>query len=418
MMYYHIRITPKSTPSQTEVELDISSDELRDRFVSPYNRGLSIVISGKTVPSGDIDRILINETEQDSTYLNATILERQRARNVVMSVDTRGRLPSRILADEGEDVTTRYITGPPGHEAQEYMQTVQELKPPTKAREVFVVHGRNLAARDALFEFLRVLDLHPLEWAEAVSGTGKPSPYIGEILDAAFSRAHAIVVLFTPDDEARLRAEYRVASDPLHETQLTGQARPNVLFEAGMAMGRHPDRTVLVELGTLRPFSDTAGLHVIRIDGSTQRRQDLAQRLMTAGCPANMGGTDWHKAGDFETALTSLVVEASESADHVDHVASISGNLQLSEEARELLVEATKDASRVIYKTQTFSGLNVGTNGRNFVIMGNMRSAARCEQAIQDLLDQGLVKDLKGKGEVFEVTSKGFEVADGLGTSQ
>ena len=70
-----------------------------------------------------------------------------------------------------------------------------------------------------------------------------------------------------------------------------------------MAMGRDQDRTVLVELGTLRPFSDIAGRHTIRINNTSQRRQELAQRLRAAGCPVRLEGTDWHTAGDFDSAL-------------------------------------------------------------------------------------------------------------------
>ena len=169
---------------------------------------------------------------------------------------------------------------------------------------VFVVHGRNQKARDALFTYLRVIGLHPLEWNEAVQATGKPNPYIGEILDTAFSQAGAVVVLMTPDDEARLREQFRSPNDPPHETELTGQARPNVLFEAGMAMGRNPYRTILIELGSLRPFTDVAGLHLIRMDNSSQRRQELAQRLESVGCPVNLDGIDWHTAGDFGAALS------------------------------------------------------------------------------------------------------------------
>jgi predicted nucleotide-binding protein len=172
-------------------------------------------------------------------------------------------------------------------------------------RSVFVVHGRNNAARNALFAFLRAIGLHPLEWTEIVRETGKGAPYIGEVLQAGFSIVQAVVVLLTPDDEARLREPYRTSGDPSFETTLTPQARPNVIFEAGMALGLFPDRTVIVELGQLRPMSDTVGRHVIRMDDSPGKRQELAQRLETAGCAVNQVGTDWLSSGDFGSATTA-----------------------------------------------------------------------------------------------------------------
>jgi len=170
-------------------------------------------------------------------------------------------------------------------------------------RNVFVVYGRNSKARDAMFDFLRSLDLNPLEWSQAVSATKKASPYIGEVLDQAFSMAQAVVVLMTPDDEARLRETFWASADPDYEKELTGQARPNVLFEAGIAMGRNQDRTVLVELGNLRPFSDIAGRHSIRINNSPEKRNELANRLEDAGCLIKRTGNDWLRKGEFDNAL-------------------------------------------------------------------------------------------------------------------
>lgn len=198
-----------------------------------------------------------------------------------------------------------------GHEYLKSLEDEKEIdkdkeKMESDRRKVFVVHGRNWDARNALFAFLRSIGLHPLEWSEAVRETGKASPYVGEVLDTAFSIAKAVLVLITPDDEARLFEQYRNEDDEDYERNLTGQARPNVLFEAGMAMGRNPNRTVLIELGKLRPFSDIGGRHVIRINGTPQKRKDLAQRLKTAGCNVNLNGTDWLTDGDFDSVLESL----------------------------------------------------------------------------------------------------------------
>ncbi len=170
------------------------------------------------------------------------------------------------------------------------------------ARAVFVVHGRDTAARKAMCEFLRTIGLRVIERSEAVAATGKASPYIGEVLDCAFGMARAVVVLVSGDDEAKLREELLSADDPDYEGKLTPQARPNVLFEAGMAFASHPKRTVIVELGELRPFSDIAGRHVLRFKGSSEDRHRLAQWLERAGCEVDLAGTDWLRAGNFSPA--------------------------------------------------------------------------------------------------------------------
>ncbi|NEE03852.1 TIR domain-containing protein [Phytoactinopolyspora halotolerans] len=176
--------------------------------------------------------------------------------------------------------------------------TAAELITKIDKRSVFVVHGRNEALRKALFDFLRSIDLKPMEWTRAVELTGKGSPYIGEILDAAFTHAQAVVVLMTPDEVAYLQPRYGHGEDD-PDIHAAAQARPNVLFEAGMALGRSPDRTVLVEVGTVRPFSDVAGRHTVRLSDNVAQRQALAARLKTAGCPVDLNGTDWQSTGDF-----------------------------------------------------------------------------------------------------------------------
>ena len=183
-----------------------------------------------------------------------------------------------------------------------HFERVGEMAPTEKPdpKKVFVVHGRNEAVRSSMFDFLRAIGLKPIEWTQALKLTGKPSPYIGEVLDAAFAAAQAVVVLLTGDDEAKLRDEYVKRGDPPFERDLTPQARPNVLFEAGMAFGRCPERTLLIALGNLRPFSDIAGRHLIKLNNSSQRRHELAIRLQTAGCEVDLTGTDWHRVGNFE----------------------------------------------------------------------------------------------------------------------
>lgn len=174
--------------------------------------------------------------------------------------------------------------------------------PKRKSNSVMVVHGRNIPVRDALFDFLRALSLNPIEFSHGVKATKKGAPVIKEVLDAMFAKAAAVVVLFTADDEARLQKQFRKSSDAAFERKLTGQARPNVLFEAGRAFGSHPDSTILVQVGNHRPLSDLSGVHLVHLGNDPASRNDLASRLETAACDVDRSGTDWLNAGRFNGA--------------------------------------------------------------------------------------------------------------------
>lgn len=183
--------------------------------------------------------------------------------------------------------------------------TVTDTHEVAHPRNVFVVHGRDLQARDAVAAFLRDLDLHPLDWEELVNATGTASPYVGEAVSIAFSAAQAVIVLLTPDDVAQLHPLLQGSKEPTYETEPTGEPRPNVLFEAGMALASHPKRTVLVEVGTLRPASDVVGRHAIRLTGGIAELNALAGRLEAAGCPVKRTNPNFLDTARF-SALSAL----------------------------------------------------------------------------------------------------------------
>ena len=152
-----------------------------------------------------------------------------------------------------------------------------------------------------MFNFLRAIGLKPLEWETAVGLTGKASPYIGEVLDAAFDHAQAVIVLMTPDEVAYLDHQWATGPDD-DQTSPAPQARPNVLFEAGMALGRDPDHTLLVEVGSVRPFSDVGGRHALRLSNDATSRSSFVTRLRNTGLDVDAGGSDWLIVGDFTAA--------------------------------------------------------------------------------------------------------------------
>ena len=122
----------------------------------------------------------------------------------------------------------------------------------------------------------------------------------------------------------------------------------------------------------------------------------------------NLQGTDWHTAGDFEAALALLTQGLSEPMAVEEQPSNNAAYPQLSDDAKELLVAATKSSAREILKAAASGGLTIQANGKSFTERGNAKSEARWEQALEDLLDYGLVTDPRGKGQVFEVTHRGF----------
>ena len=208
----------------------------------------------------------------------------------------------------------------------------------TDKRKVFVVHGRNTKARESVFAFLRAIDLAPMEWEEVIALTGQATPYIGEALEKGFSAAQAAVVIMTGDDMARVGKRYLLPHDAHDEKVLTPQPRPNVLFEAGMALGTHPHRTLILSLGSYRKFSDIDGRHIVHLSNKLAHRQAVADRLKAAGCAVKTDHkADWHTAGDFDVAV--------EDAD----LASGKDKIRLKTFSREYRFAATADFKRKIW---------------------------------------------------------------------
>jgi predicted nucleotide-binding protein len=149
---------------------------------------------------------------------------------------------------------------------------------------------------------LRALGLRVVEWERAVSQTGQASPFIGDVVLAGMQIADAVLVLLTPDDMAQLRPDLLSDGDGPDEREVRGQARSNVIYEAGIADTLDRSRTLIVEIGRVKSPSDLSGRNVVRFDGSPQARDRLIARLSTAGLRVERS-EDWLGAGDFEAPI-------------------------------------------------------------------------------------------------------------------
>ena len=164
-------------------------------------------------------------------------------------------------------------------------------------RNVFVVHGRDAQAAEALSGFLAALGLRPLDWEALVAATGTASPYLRDVITTGIAMAQAAVVLMTPDDTVWLHADLREPDDD--EAAPAMQARPNVLLELGMALATYADRTVVLMAGKHRPAADLGGLNYIQLTDGDQCLDKIRRRLRTAGCRVSDEPADWRARGWF-----------------------------------------------------------------------------------------------------------------------
>jgi predicted nucleotide-binding protein len=167
---------------------------------------------------------------------------------------------------------------------------------------IFVVHGRDVQLNTDMFAFLRAIGLNPLEWTQAIKGAKGANPHVDEVIYSAMEKVQGVLVMFSPDEEARLKTKFCTSLDKKKGfNKLDGQARPNVIFEAGLALGAHSKKTLLVQVGDVRDISDIAGKHLVYLSNSAASRKELAQRLKTKlKFKVDTTGTDWLTIGDFD----------------------------------------------------------------------------------------------------------------------
>lgn len=310
--YFHVRLTEQGQRSD-EIQLDIDQETLERQFLRPYRDGKPITINGRSIPSDLIERLRINSSDQPSSQLIRLLEDEDKSLLVGKDAYSSTALSNRPsyawrAAARAEDVTNQYITGPAGTQPIEGSTAIAHgaaapTVGPGDKRSVFVVTGRDSVATSAVVDVLRAMGLRIVEWEHAVAKTGLPAPYIGDVVVAGLQMADVAVIILSADDIVRLRQDLARDSDGDNERLFQGQARPNVFYEAGIADALGRERTLLVEVGDVKSFSDVSGRHVLRYDGSAPKKNALAERLKVAGLEVDTGGSDWLTKGDVTASV-------------------------------------------------------------------------------------------------------------------
>ncbi len=145
-----------------------------------------------------------------------------------------------------------------------------EARPaPALNNRVFVVYGRDSAARDSLELLLRRMGLDPIVLAHLHAGGDTIIEKLEQHLGANAQMGYACVLL-TPDDEGHLAG---------HPEERKYRARQNVVLELGMVLARLGRRRVaILHKESVELPSDIAGLIYIAFK---ERVDEVAGKLYT-----------------------------------------------------------------------------------------------------------------------------------------
>lgn len=266
MKYYHVYIE-SNDPKARCFELDRTElSELKEDVILPYLKGDQFYFDGYLLRGTKVERILIMKS--DISYEGYAKLRKQRSRYPVSRSD--------ILA------SSEYfnnITGEILKECQSLLQQatpkpeapiVTQPKAPMDKSKVFIVHGHDGEAKQAVARFVENLGLKAIILHEQASSGKTIIEKIEEYTDVGFG-----IVLYTPCD---------LGASQEKKDELKARARQNVVFEHGYLIGKIGRKNVCALVkGDIEKPNDISGVVYINMDESEAWKYQVAKEMKACG---------------------------------------------------------------------------------------------------------------------------------------
>lgn len=261
MPYYHVLIETIE-PSETYYELDKKSlSEFKERVMIPYLKGESFLFDNHRLDQTKVKCIKIRRAEDE--FYNYSMVSQ----------------PSGFYIDKTEglygifcnDNLTEDITNKIERECKMKIQTETSKTNPTMDKsKVFIVHGHDDAAKEAVARFVEKIGLEAIILHEQASSGKTIIEKIEENTNVGFA-----IVLYTPCDEGVSKGE----KDPLKP-----RARQNVVFEHGYLMAKIGRKNVcpLVK-GDLEIPTDISGIVYTPMDEGGGWKLAVADEMEACG---------------------------------------------------------------------------------------------------------------------------------------
>ena len=268
--YFHVLIETKN-PSEKYYELDKTDlSEIKEEIVIPYVKKEQFTFDGYVLDKTKIKRILIKVSDCSSKEY-AKRKQEELSPNVIMAILPRDIIES---SDYTRNITNRILMACE-REIQEATSKseapiVTQPKAPIDKSKVFIVHGHDNAAKEAVARFIEKIGLEAIILHEQASSGNT----IIEKIEANSNVGFAIV-LYTPCD---------LGASQEKKDELKPRARQNVIFEHGYLIGKIGRKNVchLFKSGVETP-SDIEGLVYAPMDAGDSWKYTVAKEMKACG---------------------------------------------------------------------------------------------------------------------------------------
>ena len=270
MTYYHLLIVTYEF-GKRYYELDkIDLSEIKEEIVIPFLKGERFMFDGYFFEKAEVERILIRESAYTS-QMYADILDKV--------------YPDYPISFKREDIVSdedKYTTDITRRIFRECQSLIQEAttkseaptpnnpKAPMDKSKVFIVHGHDNAAKEAVARFVEKIGLEAIILHEQASSGNT----IIEKIEANSNVGFAIV-LYTPCDLGASKEE---------KDQLKPRARQNVVFEHGYLIGKIGRENVCALVkGDIETPNDISGVVYIKMEGEKEWKYKVADEMKESG---------------------------------------------------------------------------------------------------------------------------------------
>lgn len=270
MPYFHVLIETKN-PSEKYYELDKTDlSEIEEEIVIPYVKKEQFTFDGYVLDETKIKRILIKVSDCSSKEY-AKLKQEELPPNVIMAILPRDIIES---SDYTRNITNRVLMACERQIQEATSESeapiVTQPKAPMDKSKVFIVHGHDNAAKEAVARFVEKIGLEAIILHEQASSGNT----IIEKIEANSNVGFAIV-LYTACDVGASKEE---------KDQLKPRARQNVVFEHGYLIGKIGRENVCALVkGNIETPNDISGVVYIKMEGEKEWKYKVADEMKESG---------------------------------------------------------------------------------------------------------------------------------------